>query len=498
MSDPLLPQQVMEKVEENDEVEIVFDDAGINLEDVDLECAQGSDNNTTTTARERKGNQICGGSETPPASPSSMKYWPIRVKSERDVLIRVRPGDTVKQVKETVLEALCGSGESGNNHRRNDDDKRYIRLVCRGRLLAPDHITLIELKFVQPNDVVHAVLTTQRRHGQRTGVQAAIQQGNLQSLSRRALRSAGINAQGMAVRRSENNTGNNNNGRHSEDDDSSSSDGEVENDLESGQQTRPRSSRERRGFDRLRLSGLSRGEISAIRSYFSRHVDRFVETHPTLMTEILNMHRTGASEDAVFRRQLEEEAWMYSQGPASEFRLNLPATAVTLNISSGMQWLNAAYNTNGGGESNNSNSNNTNPWVSELRATAASSGISNEDGAVSWPRRVNSSNGGLSSTRPTSSHIGNDRDFLCGFMLGFFVGFLMLIWVWMPTVPHKQKLGILTGITCQLALNTLSPQNTDDDETNTDLFNSLDGIDRSIPNAYYKLGQDMDDAVILG
>jgi hypothetical protein len=33
----------------------------------------------------------------------------------------------------------------------------------------------------------------------------------------------------------------------------------------------------------------------------------------------------------------------------------------------------------------------------------------------------------------------------------FFVGFIMLVWVWMPTVPHKQKLGILTGISFQLA-----------------------------------------------
>ena len=40
-------------------------------------------------------------------------------------------------------------------------------------------------------------------------------------------------------------------------------------------------------------------------------------------------------------------------------------------------------------------------------------------------------------------------------VLGFFVGFLMLVWVWMPTVPHKQKLGILAGISFQLAMNFL-------------------------------------------
>jgi hypothetical protein len=54
-----------------------------------------------------------------------------------------------------------------------------------------------------------------------------------------------------------------------------------------------------------------------------------------------------------------------------------------------------------------------------------------------------------------ATSVGTDRDFLWGFLLGFFVGFLMLVWVWMPTVPHKQKLGILTGISFQLAMNFL-------------------------------------------
>ena len=59
--------------------------------------------------------------------------------------------------------------------------------------------------------------------------------------------------------------------------------------------------------------------------------------------------------------------------------------------------------------------------------------------------------------------VGSDRDFMWGFLLGFFVGFLMLVWVWMPSVPHKQKLGILTGISLQLALSLLRAK--EDDET---------------------------------
>lgn len=51
--------------------------------------------------------------------------------------------------------------------------------------------------------------------------------------------------------------------------------------------------------------------------------------------------------------------------------------------------------------------------------------------------------------------VGTDKDFFWGFMLGFFVGFIMLFWVWMPTVPHKQKIGIISGVICQLMLNLL-------------------------------------------
>jgi len=50
---------------------------------------------------------------------------------------------------------------------------------------------------------------------------------------------------------------------------------------------------------------------------------------------------------------------------------------------------------------------------------------------------------------------GSDKDFVWGFILGFFVGFIMLFWVWMPTVPHKQKIGIMSGISFQLGLNLL-------------------------------------------
>ena len=135
---------------------------------------------------------------------------------------------------------------------------------------------------------------------------------------------------------------------------------------------------------------MSRQEITAIRSYFSRQVDRYVEEHPDTAQD---------ETDLVRRRLMQEDAWMQSQGPASEFRLNL---------------------------------NQNNPLI-----------------------RFN--------TEMFPSRVGTDRDFVWGFLLGFFVGLLMLVWVWMPTVPHKQKLGILTGISLQLALSLLKNQEEDPD-----------------------------------
>lgn len=112
--------------------------------------------------------------------------------------------------------------------------------------------------------------------------------------------------------------------------------------------------------------------------------------------------------DAMRRRLLQEDMWMAAQGPASEFRLNL-------NTQAGSTLL-------------------------------------------------QSRNAGESIFRASSS-IGTDRDFMWGFLLGFFVGFLMLVWVWMPSVPHKQKLGILTGISMQLGLSLLRSR----DENEVDL-----------------------------
>ena len=112
-----------------------------------------------------------------------------------------------------------------------------------------------------------------------------------------------------------------------------------------------------------------------------------------------------------------EEDWMAQQGPASEFRLNLNQTAMLqyANRSNLFRYTN--------GNNNNNNNNGTN--------------------------------------RPTPT-MGTDRDFMWGFMLGFFVGFVMILWIWLPTIPHKQKLGILTGLSFQLAFGVAQDEQEDE------------------------------------
>lgn len=290
----------------------------------------------------------------------------------KDVTVTVVPStDTVASLKQAVLEAL---GDDTDDSKSNTTTP-YVRLVARGRLLAPDAAVLERLPFrLESNDVVHAIIQQKEPSNFRLGPQALLQQGGL-PVRNRLWRGAGISADGVAVRET-----------HVDEDDDEDSDVEAAN--------------ERLGFDRLRELGLRRSQVSAVRSYFNRQVDAYVRQNP----------QTHASEtDAVRRRLLQEDAWMQTQGPTSEFRLNLGSTMTN---------------------------NNT----------------------LAWPT------GSDTQLYRGSASVGTDRDFLWGFLLGFFVGFFMLVWVWMPTVPHKQKLGILTGITFQLALGMLQGGGVHDDE----------------------------------
>jgi len=325
----------------------------------------------------------------------------LRVKpnnNESDILtIQVGFDDTVETLKEITRHAL---GPTTRN--------RYLRLICKGRLLAPDDAKLKEFAVVRDGDVVHAVLAAA---GVRGGQQAALARASssgmsstlggtsLSSSTSRRYRGTGVGHLGRAVRPSS--------------DVSDSDDDGDDDDVEEG--------RERIGFDRLRGSGLSRHEITAIRTYFSRSVERYMEQYPD---EIGTIVGSDGENDLLQRRLLYEDAWMSVQGPTSEFRLNL-------NQSAG-------------------------PLFFNTRALRENHNFSH------------------SAMRPSAT-IGTDRDFIWGFLLGFFVGFLMLVWVWMPAVPHKQKLGILTGISVQLALSVFHSNEDTNDLTNDD-GEGTDGI----------------------
>eukprot|EP00980_Cylindrotheca_fusiformis_P003989 scaffold874_cov126-Cylindrotheca_fusiformis.AAC.22 len=82
----------------------------------------------------------------------------------------------------------------------------------------------------------------------------------------------------------------------------------------------------------------------------------------------------------------------------------------------------------------------------------------NQNTLMRFANMQNTPSGGFRS----STTIGTDGDFVWGFVLGFFVGFVMLIWVWMPNIPHKQKLGILTGLSFQLAFNVVQEETEDE------------------------------------
>jgi len=241
-------------------------------------------------------------------------------------------------------------------------------------LLAPDVAPLSNFPL-KDGDCVHAVIAAA---GVRGGHQAVMANGLLLSDSSssgrlRFSRGVGISSTGIIL---------------------SNASSDSDDDMENG--------RERVGFDRLRSTGLTRDEIGAIRLYFSRHVDRYIAER---QAENTDHDEGGDSDDSSQRfRLLMEDEWMETQGPNSEFRLNL--------------------NTN-------------NPLFSQ------------------GPLFLSSETDGMISNVRISSFVGTDRDFVWGFILGFFVGFIMLFWVWMPTVPHKQKLGILTGISFQLGLNLL-------------------------------------------
>lgn len=149
----------------------------------------------------------------------------------------------------------------------------------------------------------------------------------------------------------------------------------------------------RRGFDSLR-DRMSREEVQALRLYFYPQVSAMIsQSEP----------RPGESaEDRIYRV---EEEWMASQGPQSEFAINVRPR----------------------------------PNGIALRT------------ALEAPHRIDMPEVGLM----TGDNEGTQVDMIWGVAMGLILGFFMLFLLWERTIPRKQKVGIVIGVAMNLMLNVV-------------------------------------------
>ncbi|CAI5730442.1 unnamed protein product [Peronospora destructor] len=144
----------------------------------------------------------------------------------------------------------------------------------------------------------------------------------------------------------------------------------------------------RRGFDRLR-DRVSREEVQALRLYF----------YPQLSVYISQAERVSgeSSEDRIYR--LEEE-WMASQGPQSEFALNVVPTA-----------------------------------------------------RIAMDAQIDMN--GMNSSILAADNEGTGTEFLWGFLMGLLLGVFMLLMLLDRSVPRKQKVGLLLGVSMNFFLSVV-------------------------------------------
>ncbi|TMW64908.1 hypothetical protein Poli38472_009075 [Pythium oligandrum] len=147
----------------------------------------------------------------------------------------------------------------------------------------------------------------------------------------------------------------------------------------------------RRGFDRLR-DRLSREEIQALRLYFYPQLSQYISQAERVPGE--------SSEDRIYR--LEEE-WMASQGPHSEFALNVVPTARIA-------------------------------MESQMDMNGSILAADNE---------------------------GTGTEFLWGFLMGLLLGVFMLLMLLDRSVPRKQKIGLLLGVSMNFFLSVIPKAVTD-------------------------------------
>jgi hypothetical protein len=184
---------------------------------------------------------------------SDATSFPLRIKlNNRDITLTVNTAVSVATLKQWILEHHAKDGGA-----TTDNGDMYLRLIVRGRLMAPDTATLDNFN-VSNSDVVHAVLAKEGRGAQarmlrrlnnnnnsNTGssLGSSLRRNfysnptNSESLNR-LWRRIGIDASGVVV------------SRNGESDSEESEEEDVEAGGEGG--NNGRRGRDRRGFDRLR------------------------------------------------------------------------------------------------------------------------------------------------------------------------------------------------------------------------------------------------------
>ena len=68
----------------------------------------------------------------------------------------------------------------------------------------------------------------------------------------------------------------------------------------------------------------------------------------------------------------------------------------------------------------------------------------NQWSARGWASRFNAADDG------EGGGAGTDGDLVCGFLLGFVIGPLMLFWLWERSLSRKLKVGIVCGVVVQV------------------------------------------------
>lgn len=165
------------------------------------------------------------------------------------------------------------------------------------------------------------------------------------------------------------------------------------------------SEEERRGFDRFRDHGVTREGVESLRTFFSDQVTQFAVDSLGVERESLTDMNNRDNPD---RARL-EDAWIAAHGQG-EFGMNLDSIP----------------NENGVSE--------TAPALTpSLLFSHHTFDNSQEDGG----------------------NLGLPRDLIWGFLMGLFLGIIMLFWIWERSVSHRHKMGILSGVSCQLAIRYL-------------------------------------------